>query len=456
MPVRTRGQQQALRFRTMATAPIRNIWSKNGLDLADSAFSKVYLSEVNFSQKDDAGEALKKFDLESTRFEELRTMLIANQNRMAMKKLLQVQEAGVDLDLLDQPQLISKPIMVAHRAQIWDVTVDLANTSQEDVNKVFDRQLKCHAFGNFLLNALSNRAIQKLESSKSQWTVTKDDEEYVHGPLLFWYIVDAVKPNNDTLVQHTKEKLAKLNVKEFEYSIRDLLIEFDNLCMEVEVRLKGTLTEDEKISSLWRGLESMKDEHFSKVVSDEKRLYRRTPAAARKSCSELVELFKREQTDLEADGKWNCPNKDSQILALTSVLKSVVHKVNNVASGGRAKPTGDSNKPLKKKRTTPAWKFERENDELQKTVDDRTYWWCEKHTNPSTGKAGMWVLHKPEDHKENFRDKKIPTNTSEDTQPDPVTAATVNVDSRLLNALSSGSDIQHFLDSLDTNDMELN
>ena len=111
---RTKGQQAALRFRTMVTAPIRNIWSKNGLDLADSAFSKVYLAETSFSQKDDAGETLKKFDLESTRFEELRTILIGKQNRMSMKKLIQVKEGGQDLELLDQPQLITKATMVAH------------------------------------------------------------------------------------------------------------------------------------------------------------------------------------------------------------------------------------------------------------------------------------------------------------------------------------------------------
>ena len=192
----------------MSTAPICNIWSKNSLDLSDSAFSKVYLSETTFALKDDAGETLKKFDLESIPFEEMRTILLGKQNCMSMKKLLNVKEGTQDLELLAQPLLITKATMIAHRDEIWTAAVDLTNNSQEDVNKVFDKQLKCHAFGLFLVNALSNRALQKLESSKSQWTVLKDDEEFVHGPLLFWFIIDAVKPNNDTLVQHTKEKLA--------------------------------------------------------------------------------------------------------------------------------------------------------------------------------------------------------------------------------------------------------
>ena len=119
-----------------------------------------------------------------------------------------------------------------------------------------------------------------------------------------------MKPNNDTLVQQTKEKLMQLKVKDFGHSIKEMLIEFENLCTGIEVRLKGQVTEDEKISTLWKGLETMQDEHFSRVVSDEKRLYRRQAAGHRKPNSELIELFKREQTNLEADGKWNKPNKD--------------------------------------------------------------------------------------------------------------------------------------------------
>ena len=199
-----------------AVAPIRNVWSKNGLDISDTAFSKVYQSELSFSEKDDSGESLKKFDLEPTRFEELRAILIRKQGRMAMKKLLRVTQNAIDLDLLDQPQLITKATMLAHKAAIWGAVYDVNTDAQEDVNDIFDKQLKCHVLGSSILNGLSNRAEQKLESSRSEWSVEKDEEVYIHGPLLFWFIVDAVKPNNDTLVQSAKEKLNKLNVKDFE------------------------------------------------------------------------------------------------------------------------------------------------------------------------------------------------------------------------------------------------
>ena len=86
----------------MAVAPIRNVWSKNGLELSNSAFSKIYQAETSFSEKDDSGSSLKKFKLTSERFEELRTLLDSKQNQMAMKKLLTITQgpAGATEDFL--------------------------------------------------------------------------------------------------------------------------------------------------------------------------------------------------------------------------------------------------------------------------------------------------------------------------------------------------------------------
>ena len=477
MAVITRAQ-----LANMATAPIRNIWSKNGLDLSDSAFSKIFQNESTFTEKDDQGDNLKKFELESNRFEELRTLLIQKQNRMALKKLLKVQEGGVDLEILEQPQLISKATMVTQRDTIWNAAVDLVNDTQATVNTVFDKQLKCHAIGLWIVDALTNRAQQKLECSKSEWTVEKDDEIFIHGPLLFWFIVDAVKPNNDTLVQQTKEKLMQLKAKNFGHSVKEMLVEFENLCTEVEVRLKGQVTEDEKISALWKALESMQDEHFARVVSDEKRSYRREPVATRKTHSELIEVFKREQTDLEADGKWNKPNKDQQILALTSVLQSVVKQVNNVRThgwngngngngtrnnNGNGNSNGNGNVNGRDRRTrAPAWKYKREDGQTTITKDGKQYWWCDKHTNPETGSKGMWVRHKPEDHKDNFfskaaseRNNELPGQSNTSSSPAPPNSSdtpSVQVDSRLFTALRSGADVQSYLDALQNNGTTLN
>ena len=107
---------------------------------------------------------------------------------MALKKLFNIAQGTDTFNLLDQPQLITKATIVAHCDAIWTVMVNLASDTQAHVNEVYDKQLKCHAFGQWLVDALSTRALQKLECSKSEWTFKKDDKIYilvVHG--LSWY-----------------------------------------------------------------------------------------------------------------------------------------------------------------------------------------------------------------------------------------------------------------------------
>ena len=182
----------------------------------------------------------------------------------------------------------------------------------------------------------------------------------------------------------------------------------------------------------------------------------------------MIELFKREQTDLEADGKWNKPNQKQQILALTSMLQSVVKQVNNVSTienGGKTKTDKKTDDKVKDpkvppKYVVPDWKWKREDGQTTCTRDGKEYWWCDKHTNPSTGSKGMWARHKPENHTDDFipgqakktgRKKKKPK--KEDASS---SSTTVTVDKNLLNALKTGADVQSFLDQLQENGTSLN
>ena len=461
---------------TASRAPIRNIWQKSGLDLTDSAFSKVHSHEIRFTEKDDNGDSLKKFELDELRFEEFRTLLDKKQNRMAMKTLLQVTENNQSLELIDQAQLIQKGIiMIAHQDLIWNAYENLNTQTQAEVNEIYDKQLKCNVMGNWILEALSSSALSKLESTKVEWAVEKNGEMQVHGPLLYWHIVDLMKPNNDTLVQHAKEQLVSLNVKNFNYSIKSMLVKFENIITHIKVRLKGDITNDEIISALWKTTETMQDEYFSKVVSDEKRLYRRATAANKKSYSELIAEFKREETDLRGDGKWNKSNKDAQIRLLTATLEGVIKHVNNMKSNIGNQTQGPNGKPTKERKPkddikkasngTPEWKYIRDNEEEEeKTVDGKEYWWCPKHKNPVTGKTGMWSRHRAEDHADNFTqgngnsskkddNKQTESEVKDDTES---TKTSIQVDRKLFSALKSGADVQSFLNQLENNGTSLN
>jgi hypothetical protein len=455
----------------MATINKMSVWAKAGLDPTDSTFAKIYDAAIKFNDTDDDGKALKKFKLDGDRFEELRSLLVRRVNKMAMKKLMKVTQDGDEFQLIDQAQLVTEATMVAARNETWDSSKDpKTSDNQDDVNKIMDQRIKYHALGTWLLNALTTDAVHRLEHAKSQYIIEKDDEPYVHGPSLWWLIVADVKPNNDTLIQNAKERLNELNVKNFDFSVKDMLTEFDTIVVEIESRLKGSITEDERISALWKSLETMKEEKFSKIVFDEKRTYRNATAVNKLKCDELVRLFKREQTNMEADKIWNKPSdKDQKIIALTSILDSVVKSVNNaINTHTPSNPSDHSNPPNKRARkpkSVPSWKYENDNDLKECQRDDKTWYWCPKHNNPNEGKTGMWVRHTPEEHKQDFRFN--PKDNSRDSKPGTASKDTTNtqdgsqpavkVDTKMFQALKSGADIQVFLNRLsEHNKIDLN
>jgi hypothetical protein len=328
----------------MATINPMNVWSKSGLDLTDSTFAKIYESATKFHEYDDNGDSLKKFKLDGDRFEELRGLVTRKVNKFAMRKLFKLTQGTEEFLLVDQAPLVTEATVIADRDSIWADTTDPdTSMTQADINKIMDKRIKCHAFGTWLQDALTTEALTKLEYARSKFSIIKDDEPYLHGPLLWWYIVTDIKPNNDTLIQNAKDELNSLNVKDFNFSVKEMLTHFDNIVVEITARLKGTITEDERMTALWKCVETMSEEKFAKTVWDEKRSYRKATPGNKAKSDELIALFKHEQTNMEADKIWNKPStKDEQIIALTSMLKSVVNNVNKAVANNSSTHSGSN------------------------------------------------------------------------------------------------------------------
>jgi hypothetical protein len=261
----------------MATINPMNVWSKSGLDLTDSTFAKIYESVTKFHEYDDNGDSLKKFKLNDDRFEELRGLVTRKVNKLAMRKLLKLTQGTEEFLLVDQAPLVTEETMIENRDSTWADEADPTTTmTQADVNNVMDKRIKCHAFGTWLQDSLTTEALTKLEYARSKFSIIKDDEPYLHGPILWWYIVTDIKPNNDTLIQNAKEELNSLDVKNFNFSVKEMLTQFDNIVVEITARLKGTITEDEHMTALWKCVETMPEEKFAKTVWDEKRSYQKS------------------------------------------------------------------------------------------------------------------------------------------------------------------------------------
>jgi hypothetical protein len=267
--------------------------------------------------------------------------------------------------------------------------------------------------------------------------------------------------------------LNSLHVKNFNFSVKEMLTHFDNIVVEITARLKGTITEDERMMALWKCVETMSEEKFAKTVWDEKRSYRKATSGNKAKSDELIALFKHEQTNMEADKIWNKPStKDQQIIALTSMLKTVVNNVNNAVAnnsnlypGSKPNDNSSAKKSTKKGQSTPPWKFENPDKKLECDRDGKHWWWCPKHYNPNEGVDGMWVRHKPEDHRNEFKPQRA-SNDKENAPPidgkrsyaDAASEPVVKVDDNMFQALKSGADIQVFLNKLatSTNTTDLN
>jgi hypothetical protein len=458
----------------MATINPMNVWSKSGLDLTDSTFAKIYESVTKFHEYDDNGDSLKKFKLNDDRFEELRGLVTRKVNKLAMRKLLKLTQGTEEFLLVDQAPLVTEETMIENRDSTWADEADPTTTmTQADVNNVMDKRIKCHAFGTWLQDSLTTEALTKLEYARSKFSIIKDDEPYLHGPILWWYIVTDIKPNNDTLIQNAKEELNSLDVKNFNFSVKEMLTQFDNIVVEITARLKGTITEDEHMTALWKCVETMPEEKFAKTVWDEKRSYRKATAGNKAKSDQLIALFKNEQTNMEADKIWNKPStKDQQIIALTSMLKTVFNNINNAVAnnsnlhpGSKPNDNSSAKKFTKKGQSTPPWKFENPDKKLECDRDGKHWWWCPKHYNPNEGVDGMWVRHKPEDHRNEFKPQRA-SNDKENAPPtdrkrsyaDAASEPAVKVDDNMFQALKSGADIQVFLNKLasSTNTTDLN
>jgi hypothetical protein len=176
--------------------------------------------------------------------------------------------------------------------------------------------------------------------------------------------------------------------------------------------------------------------------------------------------------NMEADKIWNKPStKDQQIIALTSMLKSVFNNINKaVANNSNIHPgsnTGGSLSTTKSKKGqgTPPWKFENPDKKLECDCDGKHWWWCPKHYSPHEGVDGMWVCHKPEEHRNEFKLQRA-SNDKENAPPadgkcsyaDVASEPAVKVDDNMFQALKSGADIQVFLNKLlsSTNTTDLN
>ena len=179
--------------------------------------------------------------------------------------------------------------------------------------------------------------------------------------------------------------------------------------------LGGTYDADDQFLDFWESLRTMKEKEFSRYVRQEKDNFRKLPRNRRGRIDQYIRDMSNKEVAMKADNEWNVlSQEDAMIMALVNTLEKKVTKSphKNKSKSKKEKNEDNSsneskandNKESKKRFKVPEWKLQppKDGEPREKLVEGKTYYWC-LHCNKN---EGMWVLHKPEDHKSDWKNAK--------------------------------------------------
>ena len=106
--------------------------------------------------------------------------------------------------------------------------------------------------------------------------------------MILYFLMTRVKPDNGHLINDVKTKLTQLNIKNFNFSIINMLTEFANLVDEIG-NLGGTLFTEEQAFYFWQRTKTMKEHRFSYFCDNKHDQYHAAIGMAKPSLTNLIE-----------------------------------------------------------------------------------------------------------------------------------------------------------------------
>jgi hypothetical protein len=392
-------------------------WGTEGLNISDPSFSKLHSKEQKFEES-----TRQKYDLEKEKFLNFSTNLVEKVNRLYAKNDFTMPDSSptpANCFVLTEYTKLSRANIEASRNTRWPDT-NPTFTIQSQWDQFTDTQIKSSTVGQYIHASLSEDAKRQLSADEDLFQVKDlDGNIFFDGPSYFWKIAAIVDPDNDSLVDSERMKLKNLNVKNFGYSIIQMLAEFKNIMKRIG-ELGGSYSSDEQFLDFWTAVATMKEKGFAAYVTHQKDIYRDTPKHARPTIDDYIHKFTKKETAMKEDKKWNVASPEEQmIMALVSVLDSQSKSDNKkpkhteteskkatetTSDKADKEPLSKEEKAKLKESRIPAWKKQSPKDDepTEKEVDGRTYYWCTKCRD---GK-GMWALHKVHNNNFNSRSKK--------------------------------------------------
>ena len=295
---------------------ILSLWSKERLDLTDSAFNKLHSKESRYEDK------REKYDLQPETFCKLVKNLIDKVICMhaTIEFTVAITNAGRNgtKNVLKEYSTIQSAEMAANRDGRWPSTAP-THTTQSEQYMFTDSLIKTYVVGNYIYNSLTEDAREQLEAESDFFKVQdKDGASHYDGPSYFHAIARLVDPDNGHLVAGVERQLRSLDVKNYNFDVKKMLADFKNLSTRV-VDLGGTLSTDDQLLNLWSVCSTMKEKEFTRFIGElEERGAQKDPSAS-DSINELIRKICAKQTRMETKNTWNSMSQEDIMLTTIQI-----------------------------------------------------------------------------------------------------------------------------------------
>lgn len=178
-------------------------WTISSLDITYYGMTKQYSQEIKGIEQ--------KYDLSPDKFENFVLNFSDKSDRYFMKNICSVTMTETEV--------------ITHRQDTWQAFD--ATKADTDNDKIQDKKIKANLLGTSIYESLTDSTKRAMKNSKDKWDIIHESLPVKDSPSLFWYISNYVKPGNCHLVDALKKRIRALHIKNFRFSIKTMLTEFE-------------------------------------------------------------------------------------------------------------------------------------------------------------------------------------------------------------------------------------
>ena len=278
-------------------------WAKKVLNCNESAFQKLYQTEIKWGKRQEDGKIKPLFDLEKDQWHDVMKEYIEMNIRCSFEVIANYKINNEDKNMFSHFYQIDDNSVETRHNEICN-PLRATETDQENI-KQNDARLKSHILYEKLTNSLTERDKDTMSREENKWTMTVLEERYCDGLTFFYEVEKKVKPQTMNMIENLKNKIRSMDMKGYNSDVKLCLTDYQLRMKEIG-QLGGNYDESEKIVDFWRLMKTNLHPSLRDYVRRKKEAFDDTPfGTAKTSVKDLIQVFKDKQTTMESEQeKW--------------------------------------------------------------------------------------------------------------------------------------------------------